>query len=100
MLCRGTIEEKLNLTEAAKVAFDPENPNTELYYDNATYQLQEQAVGDMYRRDGDAGLATQQWIYRNDYDSLQLRILNNEGMISVYKGAKELSSEFDNFLIP
>ncbi len=94
------IEQKLNPTEAARVAFDPESPNAELFYDDDNYQLKEQAVGDMYRKDGDAGLATQQWIYRNDFDSLQLRILNNEGMISVYKGAKELSGEFENFLIP
>lgn len=59
-----------------------------------------QSEGDMYRKEGDPALASKQWLYRNDYESLQLRIIDNDGMLSVYFGAKELNGEFENFLLP
>lgn len=88
---------EVEFTKAQQLAldFDAIPTPAEITYQKVNYEIFTQQVGQQFLSGQTVGLSASQWIYRTAKGDEQLRILDHNGMQTVYFGQEEISAAFD-----
>lgn len=87
---------EVEFTKAQQLAleFESRPAPKALDYQNAHYELYSQQLGQQYIPRRSAGIPAEQWTYFNEQETEYLRILDHQGMETVYFGQAEVPAAF------
>ena len=89
------LEVEFSKAQQLALDFDAIPTPAEITYQKVSYEIITQQVGQQYLSGQTAGISASQWIYRTAKGDEQLRVLDHNGMQTVYFGQEEISAAFD-----
>jgi hypothetical protein len=94
------LEIEFNRAQQAALKFSHSPTPHALNYDGIRFEQFSHQIGQAYLPRKATGLSAEQWIYQSSKGEERLRIVDNEGMQSVFFGQKEIPAAFGEVLAP
>ncbi len=88
------VERKLGIANGSQIQFDQSNSSSTVQYENQIYELIDYKEGESFINNRGGEINTKQWIYQTTDQKQQIRIIDQNDLMSYYRGQKVNSSEF------
>ena len=90
------VERKMGIVNGSQIKFDQSGQSETVEFNNQVYQLIDYKEGESFINGRIGDIKTKQWIYQTTDQKHQIRIIDQNDLMSFYRGEKVNSSAFDN----
>lgn len=88
-------EKKINLKDAYSIDFNRKKPAKKFTFKKTEYYLVDFKEGVSFIDGKGKAIATKHWIYQTETEESQIRIINQENIVSYYQGKKVTPRDFE-----